>query len=127
MEEIDVDYHRCENCGFTFSVTHQELSEKEWENLNARAHYGDENDIKSRNIAINSIIANKPPDGSMAFTSNLLAKNSIIDITDSIDYASGYGTLSKILLKYFHADMKCYDPSVIDPGLSLATSMRKSV
>ncbi|MDC3080298.1 hypothetical protein OA381_03115 [Rhodospirillaceae bacterium] len=78
LEEIDVDYHRCENCGFTFSVTHQELSEKEWENLNARAHYGDENDIKSRNIAINSIIANKPPDGSMAFTSNLLAKNSII-------------------------------------------------
>ena len=114
-DELDVDYNRCHNCGFTFSVTHQALSETEWGNLNARAHYGDEDDIKSKNIDINSLIANKPPYGPMAFTLNLLAKNSIIDTYNSIDYASGYGTLAKLLRKYFDTNIQCYDPFVRDP------------
>ena len=28
-DELDVDYNRCSNCGFTFSLTHQQLSDDE--------------------------------------------------------------------------------------------------
>ena len=99
---MDVDYNRCSNCGFTFSLTHQQLSDKEWESINARAHNGDEIDIKTKSIDIKSLSSNKPPYGPMAFTLNLLAKNSIIQMENALDYASGYGTLAKLLRKYYN-------------------------
>ena len=54
-DALDVNYNRCGNCGFTFSITHQHLSDEEWEHINARAHHGDEIDIKTKakNLAQN--------------------------------------------------------------------------
>ena len=114
-DELDVDYNRCSNCGFTFSLTHQQLSDKEWESINARAHNGDEIDIKTKSIDIKSLSSNKPPYGPMAFTLNLLAKNSIIQMENALDYASGYGTLAKLLSKYYNIKLQCYDSFVQEP------------
>jgi hypothetical protein len=36
MEDIgEVEYYKCENCGFTISKTHQELDNERFENLNS--------------------------------------------------------------------------------------------
>ena len=114
-DALDVNYNRCGNCGFTFSITHQHLSDEEWEHINARAHHGDEIDIKTKSIDIKSLSSNKPPYGPMAFALNLLVKNSIISLESSLDYASGYGTLAKLLKKYYNTEILCFDPFVHEP------------
>jgi hypothetical protein len=43
---------------------------------------------------------------------NILSKNNIIDSTDMLDFAGGYGTLSKILNKYFGLKLMVYEPFV---------------
>lgn len=35
--------------------------------------------------------------------------NGLIDLNDTLDYAAGYGTLSKCLKKYFNTDISIYD------------------
>jgi hypothetical protein len=101
------EYFKCPECGFVYSRTHQEMPKSNWEALNLRCHKSFESDLSSRTI-------NQPPYAGMAMAMNILAKNGIIHIDRSLDYAAGYGTLSKILSKYFGTNIDCYDKYVFD-------------
>jgi len=106
MNEIGkVDFFKCSNCGFTFSKTHQELSFKKWDKLNYDFHHFHENNIDS---------INQPPYIEMASMIKVLSENHIIDSTSILDYAAGYGTLSKILKKYFNFILPMFDPYITD-------------
>ena len=105
---LDIDLFKCQDCGFVYSATHQSMSQIDWEALNARACFEDENDIKYNRVNVNSLIANKPPYGAIAFALNILSENDILNLNDAVDYASGYGTLAKVLRKYFKKEIKCY-------------------
>ena len=97
------EYFKCTNCGFTISKTHTELSSEKWLKLNFDFHHYIEN---------NDAPINQPPYFEQAFIIKLLVSNEIISINNSIDYAGGYGTLSKILNEYFNLKLKIYDPYI---------------
>ncbi len=104
MKDIgEVDYYKCSNCGFTISKTHRELSNSRWEKLNYDFHHYLEN---------NKTPTNQPPYLEQAEMINILSINEVINIENAIDYAGGYGTLSKVLNKYFKLKLSVYDPFV---------------
>lgn len=104
MAEIGtIDYYKCKECGFTLSKTHSELDSKTFEKLNYDFHHYLEN---------NSTSINQPPYLEQAMLINILIKNSIIDGLNMLDFAGGYGTLSKILEKYFKINLPVYDPYI---------------
>lgn len=57
----------------------------------------------------------QPPYIDQATLINLLIKNNIIE-DDIIDFAGGYGTLSKILNKYYKINLPVYDPYIKTAG-----------
>lgn len=106
MREIGkIYYYKCTRCGFVSSKTHSELDESEWENLNHLFHKYHENLGNERTI-------NQPPYAEQAMMLSILGTNSIINTKSIIDYAAGYGTLSKILDRYHNIDMPIFDPHV---------------
>ena len=105
--DLEVDYWKCVHCGFVISKTHQEMSAKDWADLNASWHHYGENKGPL-------IDTNQPPYLEQALVISILKKNNIIKISDTIDYAAGYGTLAKILHKYFDFQINIYDDYVID-------------
>lgn len=106
MREIgEVDYYKCNHCGFVFSKTHQELEEKTWEKLNQRFHHYLENPQNDSGI-------NQPPYAEQALMIILLGENGIINTENMLDYAAGYGTLSNLLEKYFNLTLPISDPYV---------------
>jgi len=104
-----IDYYKCKNCGFVFSETHRNLSAEDWEKLNLEYHHYSEM-MKSRRD--DNRPANPSPYFQQAATINLLIKNGIINQTAMLDFAGGYGTLSKILQKYYDRKLYIYDPYV---------------
>jgi hypothetical protein len=104
-----VDYCKCNNCGFVFSETHSKLPTKDWEKLNLEYHHYSEMMKAQRNP---DRPANPSPYFQQAATINLLIKNGIIDSSAMLDFAGGYGTLSKILYKYFGQKLFIFDPYV---------------
>jgi len=123
MKEIGkIEYYKCVKCGFVFSKTHSELSHKVWEKLNNDWHHYEEfektkryNNIKSHTaLPFHSSTGNPPPYLEQVTMLNVLYINGIIDLSDILDFAGGYGTASKILQKYFNFEMKVYDPYVHD-------------
>jgi len=103
MDDIgQVDYYKCENCGFTISKTHQELDNEKFEKLNYEFHHYLENSETD---------VNQPPYLEQSMMINVLLKNKILD-NDMLDYAGGYGTLSKSLQKYFNISLPVHDPYV---------------
>lgn len=106
MKDVgSVEYHKCSNCGFVISKTHAELDTVQWNKLNEDFHHYMENQKEIKEI-------NQPPYAEQALMLNLLHKNKIIDIDDCLDYAAGYGTLSRILAKYFQIEISIFDPYV---------------
>lgn len=106
MEDIRlVDYYKCCNCGFTISKTHIELETNRWVKLNSDFHHYIENNVST---------TNQPPYIDQAIMLKLLKENNIINLDSAIDFAGGYGTLSKILKRYFNLDLAIYDPYVQD-------------
>jgi len=104
MKEIGkVEYFRCINCGLTISKTHSELKKEIWERLNYDFHHYLEN---------NGTDINQPPYQEQALMLKILSENGIIDAKNIIDYAGGYGSLSKVIKKYFDIDLPIYDPYV---------------
>ena len=97
-----VDYHKCPNCGFTFSKTLYELEGGKWETLNHNFHHYIENN--------NNLISNQPPYLQQALMLSVLQRNQLIDLSSAIDYGSGQGTLSSALSKYFSQKLKQYEP-----------------
>jgi hypothetical protein len=102
-----VRYHKCTYCGFVGSQTHAEMEPDRWAKLNSDCHHFFENPINERK-------GNQPPYLEQAVMLLLLSKNGIIDIEDAIDYAAGYGTLSRLLEKYMQTSLKIYDPFIQD-------------
>jgi Methyltransferase domain len=101
-ETLKVDYWKCENCGFTISKTHQEMQSKQWQQLNTSWHHHFEDTNKEKT-------SNQPPYADHAVALVMLGKNNLINLNDALDYAAGYGTLSKFLSKYFNIAISLYD------------------
>ncbi|MFC3912164.1 class I SAM-dependent methyltransferase [Pseudaeromonas sharmana] len=102
----DIEYIRCENCGFVLSLSHQQASRSAWEKLNHDYHHLIENCDGSFSIP------NQPPYAMQAMMLQLLAVNGIISLANSLDYAGGYGRLSLLLSKYYDVRLPVYDPFV---------------
>lgn len=106
MREIGtVEYYKCTKCGFVLSKTHSELDEAAWGKLNDLFHHHLENPENEKKI-------NQPPYTEQAMMLSLLGKNGIINTDSMIDYAAGYGTLSRILQKYHGIKLSIFDPYV---------------
>ena len=101
-----VDYYKCQNCGFTMSKTHYELSNEYWEKLNFDYHTHAQKK-KNENPGKGA-----PPYFEQAFMLKVLSEYQIIDINDMIDFAGGYGNLSNLLSKYFNYTLPIYDPYI---------------
>ena len=106
-----VEYHRCGNCGFVISKTHSELASAQWADLNSSCHHHFENPKHERK-------GNQPPYAEQALMLLLLGTHGIVDLQKWIDYAAGYGTLSRLLHKYFQLDLPIFDPYVQNGGAS---------
>jgi len=106
MKDIGpVQYHKCRNCGFVISKTHVDLDSARWAKLNNECHH-DFEDPKSAKKC------NQPPYAEQALMLLLLGKHGIIDVENWIDFAAGYGTLSRFLEKYFQMHLPVFDPYV---------------
>lgn len=97
-----ISYVKCTHCGFVFSKTHSELSEAEWTELNINFHHFHESGGSSTEI-------NQPPYIEQAMMFSLLMSSGIIDAGKTLDYAAGYGTLKKLLEKYFYINIDIFD------------------
>ncbi|WP_404840384.1 methyltransferase domain-containing protein [Aeromonas media] len=102
----DIEYFRCENCGFVLSLSHKQASHSAWEKLNHDYHHFIEKCDGSFSIP------NQPPYAMQAMMLQLLAVNEVISLDNSLDYAGGYGRLSHLLNKYYHVRLPVYDPFV---------------
>lgn len=102
----DIEYFRCECCGFVLSFSHKEASCFAWEKLNHDYHHFIENCDGSVKIP------NQPPYAMQAMFLQLLSVNKIINLDNSLDYAGGYGRLSHLLSKYYRVRLPVYDPFV---------------
>lgn len=111
-ETLTVDFWKCDDCGFTVSRTHQEMSDAQWSQLNSSWHHSFENDPASRTT-------NQPPYIDQALALKLLAGNHVLELDDTLDYAAGYGTFSRCMRKYFDIDIPIFDRYVRnqDPGV----------
>lgn len=106
-----VDFFRCSSCGFVQSKTHAELSAEEWGRLNSGFHHHIETPENFGSI-------NQPPYAEQAMSLALLGRNGIVDLDSMIDYAAGYGSLSKVLKKYFGIELPIFDRYVNDADSS---------
>jgi 2-polyprenyl-3-methyl-5-hydroxy-6-metoxy-1,4-benzoquinol methylase len=102
-----IEYFKCINCGFVISETHKKMTVEQQNSLNLSWHHYFENNNGKK-------IVNQPPYLNQALTLLILAKNKILNLKDTLDYAAGYGTLSKILSKYFSTNINIFDKYVID-------------
>lgn len=100
-----VDFQKCRNCGFVISKTHVDLNPDRWAKLNSEFHNYFE-DPKNR------LEDNQPPYLEQAMMLLLLGSHGIVDVTDMVDYAAGYGTLSRLLRNYFKIHLPIFDPYV---------------
>lgn len=101
----EVQYYKCTNCGFVLSKTHGEMDKDKWKALNHLVHEYQENPQNQKEV-------NQPPYLEQAMMILILGKNKIINTGNMIDYAAGYGTLSKILSGYFNITLPIFDPYV---------------
>jgi hypothetical protein len=112
MKDIgEVRYYKCGTCGFVISETHCALDQGRWIALNDRFHRYIEDPSSNPQ-------GHQPPYAEQAMMIHLLGRNGILDTDDMIDYASGYGTLSHILKKYFDIHLPMFDPYIQKNGNS---------
>ena len=108
VEPLTVDYYRCPNCGFVLSGTHRRMSTETWSALNKSWHHHYENHLEDK-------VSNAPPYAEQALALQMLARNGVVDLDDALDYAAGYGTLSRFLARYFDRRLRIFDRYVHDP------------
>lgn len=102
------EYFKCKNCGFTFSPTIFELTEDDFSKLNIAFHLLAEDPLIEINV-------NQPPYIEQATMLNILEKNKLIDMKSALDFGGGYGTLNKIIKKYFNGfSFLIFDPYMQD-------------
>lgn len=97
-----VDYFLCPHCGFVCSKTHFDMELGKWEKLNIDLH-------TIYNTILNDPSNNPPPYFEQAIMLTILRKFNFIPKNDWLDWASGEGTLSKILDKCFSVRLDNYD------------------
>jgi hypothetical protein len=106
----EVDYYKCPNCGFVFSKTHAEMDVGKWEMINSDFHEKIENPGAANSSDQSQYLQrNQPPYLQQALMLHALLKNDIIYLDNCLDWGSGYGTLSKVLEKYFGSTINNYD------------------
>ena len=103
QRNFKADYHKCDNCGFVISQTHQKMSDSDFFSLNNDFHHFIENHT------FDSIPTNQPPYAEQALALSILSKANIIDLDNVLDFAAGYGTLAKILNKYFNKNINLFE------------------
>jgi len=103
-----IDYYKCINCGFTFSKTHAEMDNYQWENLNKIHHNWEKKHRENLKEGKNEP-THQPPYIQQAAMINVLIKNNIIDGESILDYACGYGILQDILIKYYNTNILIHD------------------
>ena len=102
-ETMQTDYWKCERCGFVISKAQQEMSVAEWSSLNSDWHHYFENNPTATGAN------NQPPYADQGLALQMLGKNGIVDLADTLDYAAGYGTLARFLRKYLSRDINIFD------------------
>jgi hypothetical protein len=113
MREVgEVHYYRCSHCGFVLSKTHRDLSEAAWQQLNQRFHHFLEDPQSEQKN-------NQPPYAEQALMVSMLVRSGVVASESMLDYAAGYGTLSRLLSKHFGLHLPIYDPYVRSEGSSL--------
>jgi hypothetical protein len=117
LDNYMICYYKCTHCGFVISKTHLEMTPTEWSDLNSSWHHNFESNIDERTN-------NQPPYAEQALALIILFKNNILESDDVLDYAAGYGSLAKILKKYFNKEILLHDKYVSEPesNLSYVTS-----
>jgi hypothetical protein len=93
-------YRRCPHCGFVVNQYVVEMEQREWERLNATFH---------RQLERGGSIINQPPYAEQAMMIKFLGANGVINTLNMIDYAAGFGTLSRIMHKYYWMELQAYD------------------
>lgn len=109
---VPVQYYECSQCGFLSSITHKNLLPEKWIKLNDDFHHYNEMENRA------GIGINQPPYAEQAMMLEILIRNNIIDGNDILDYAAGYGSLSRILKKYYGRKINCYDKYVTDASFN---------
>jgi len=105
MGEIGpVNYHKCSNCGFTYSQTHFDLEDSVWSKLNYDFH------ALIAHGEIHAAHGNYPPYLEQALMVHILSKNQLLSTATILDYAGGAGTFSDLLSKYFDIPSLIYEP-----------------
>lgn len=98
-----IEYVKCHKCGFTFSKSHQHFSKDKLEKLNHDFH----NYIENPN---NPKIGNQPPYIEQATMLNILYTHKLINLSNALDFGGGFGTLVRILKKYYNIQFPIYEP-----------------
>jgi hypothetical protein len=107
---MDVDYFKCENCGFVGSKTHFEMPIKQWQNLNFEAH--------SYYNKIKTDPNNQPPPYlQQAVMLQVMRDHNFFSSEKWLDWGSGEAKLAKILDKYFSQKLLSYD-KYITPNIN---------
>ncbi len=108
--EFPVDYMQCENCGFVISDTHRKMTTDQWVALNKSWHNHYENEVDEQ-------LFNQPPYEQQALSLIIMRNNGIIDLESCLDYAAGYGSLFKVMIKYFDVELKIHDEYIKEQSL----------
>lgn len=95
-----VNYFKCGYCGLVVSKTHRELEHDRFVKLNFDFH----SEHEKNNCT------NQPPYLEQATLIKILADSGIIKSSSLLDFAGGYGTLSRILNRYFQILMPVFEP-----------------
>jgi hypothetical protein len=97
-----VDYRRCDNCGFSASATHFDMSNEEWEALNLAFH----NDSEAR---VDNPYNRNQRYFNQALMLHLMKRNNLIAPGKWLDWGSGSGALSSQLQENFDIELHNFD------------------
>lgn len=98
-----VDYWRCEACGFCASKTHLDMSAERWARLNddfhSVTHYAEDNPYNRNQRYFNQAL----------MLSLMRKQGAIQQDADWLDWGCGVGAVAKLLQRYFDTTLLTYD------------------
>ncbi|SEH08548.1 methyltransferase domain-containing protein [Candidatus Venteria ishoeyi] len=101
----EVDYWKCNHCGFCLSKTHLELCSEDWEKLNYQYH----SDYQGTNFCPDDPKWLERLNAQVEVMSDLKSLNILPSNNNWLDYACGDGKLSDLLKTKFNITLKKYD------------------
>ena len=102
-----LNFKRCTKCGLVFSDTMYQMSDEEWQKHNKFYHSYWFNNTRNS-------LEHNPPYLQQALFFKILQKNNLIKNDNWLDYASGVGTLSRLLKEYFNLKLIPYEKYMAD-------------